>query len=60
MDGGKVGVSISKGGVYLDGTSVALEGSLDVLHFLKCIAHITGRRGGNVCFTTDLHVTHSV
>ena len=41
MDGGKVGVSICEGWVDLDGTSVALEGALNVLHLLQCVAHIT-------------------
>lgn len=44
MDGSKVGVSISKGGVNLDGTSVALEGTLNVLHFLECVAHVTANK----------------
>lgn len=41
MDGGKVGVSICEGWVDLDGTSVALEGALNVLHLLQCVAHVT-------------------
>jgi hypothetical protein len=33
-------VRISKCWVDLDGSSVALESSLDVLHFLQSIAHV--------------------
>ena len=41
MDGCKVGVSVGKGWVDLDGTSVALEGTLYVLHLLQGVAHVT-------------------
>lgn len=33
-------MGISKCWVYLDGSSVALESALDVLHLLKSIAHV--------------------
>lgn len=44
VDGGQVGVSIGKGRVNLDGTGIALQGSLDVLHFLEGVAHVTTKR----------------
>lgn len=33
-------MSISEGRIDLDGTSVALQGSLDILHFLQSISHV--------------------
>lgn len=36
----QVAVSISKSWIDLDGTSVALQCSLYILHFLQCIAHV--------------------
>lgn len=33
-------MSVSKGGIDLDGTSVALESSLDILHLLEGVAHV--------------------
>lgn len=40
VDRGQIAVSISKGRVNLDGTGVALQRSLYVLHFLQCITHV--------------------
>lgn len=40
VDGGQIAVSISKGRVDLNGTGVALQRSLYILHFLQCIAHV--------------------
>lgn len=33
-------MSVSKGWVDLDGTSIALQSSLDILHLLQRIAHV--------------------
>lgn len=33
-------MGISKGGVDLNGTSVALQCPLHILHFLQCVAHV--------------------
>lgn len=40
MDRGQVTVSISEGWIDLDGTSVALQSSLDILHFLQSVSHV--------------------
>lgn len=38
---------VGKGRVDLDGTGVALQGALNVLHLLQGVAHVTdGERGG--------------
>lgn len=40
VDRSQIAVSISKSRVDLDGTGVALQGSLYILHFLQCVAHV--------------------
>ena len=40
VDGRKVAVGVGKGGVYLNGTGVALEGTLKVLHLLEGVPHV--------------------
>ena len=40
MDGSEIAVGVGKGGVNLNGTSVALECSIYVLHLLQCVPHV--------------------
>lgn len=40
MDGSQIAVSISEGRVDLDGTSVALQRPLYILHLLQCVTHV--------------------
>ena len=36
----QVAVGIGKGGINLDGPRVALEGGVNILHFLQRVAHV--------------------
>ena len=40
MYGGEIAVGIGKGRVYLYGSGIALQGTIDILHLLKSVAHV--------------------
>lgn len=41
MYGGQIGMSICEGRVDLNGPRIALQRSLNILHFFKCVTHVT-------------------
>ena len=38
-------MSIGKGRINLNGSCVTLKSTIDILHLLKCVAHVTIRIG---------------
>ena len=45
MNGGQIWMSIGKGRINLNGSCVTLKSTIDILHLLKCVAHVTIRIG---------------